>query len=442
MKKRKSLCALLAAIMLMGVVAGCQSAPAPGNSSAPGASQSGAPKDSGNQKEIKLSVMMVSESATKLFTDEFDVPAKFKEKYPNVTVDFELVKGDTLSVLKMRDQADELPDIIVGQLDWQYAIKDRLEKLNDLDCVKNNLYAEDAAIDGNVFAVNYESFYNCTFYRKDIFKKYNLEIPKTWDEYIKVIETINEKGEYIPLAVGGKDEWPLYPYGMDAAIISSGKASALDEMAATDSPFSEGQPSYAAFKKLKQLTDLKAFGSDPLGIGFDESKTFLGTASKAAMFPSSQWALGDVKTSAGGNLDNIGVFFTPYREKESDPLYAVTEIGMPFMVTKSENSEMAKTFVNWMFNSDLYKSYLEKSGLISTVTTVETPYAPIFKEAIDAAKDLKPIAKIKTESFTKMVTAAKFNFDTVSAAVLSGKDLNELMEQNNTAWKTAKAELN
>ncbi len=439
MKKVKYLSALLAALMLAGTVAGCGSASSGGNSAVSGASQAES-KGSDNQKNIKLSVMMVSESATKLFTDEFDIPAKFKEKYPNVTVDFELVKGDTLSVLKMRNQADELPDIIAGQLEWQYIIKDKLEKLNDLDCVKNNLYAKDSAIDGNVYAVNYESFYNCTFYRKDIFKKYDLKVPQTWDEFINVIKTINGKGEYIPLAVGGKDEWPLYPYGMDATIISSGKASALNDMASSDSPFAEGQPSYNALKKLKQLTDLKAFGSDPLGVGFDESKTFLGTSNKAVMFPSSQWALADVQTSAGGSLDNIGVFFTPYRDKESDPLYAVTEIGMPFMVTKSDHSEMAKTFVNWMFNDEIYTSYLKKAGLISTVTNVETPYAPVFKEAIDSAKNLKPVAKIKTKAFTDMSSAAKFNFDTVSAAVLSGKDFKGLMDTNNKDWKSAKSE--
>lgn len=431
MKKIKTACALMATLMVAGSLAGCNSA----FGSKPGKT----PSDS--QKEIKLSVMMVSENATKLFTEEFDVPAKFKEKYPNVTVDFELVKGDTLSILKMREQAGELPDVIGGQPEWRYTIKDKLEPLNDLDCVKNNLYAKDLAIDGNAYAVNYESFYNCTFYRKDIFKKYGLKVPQTWDQYINVVKTIKDKGEYIPLAVGGKDQWTLFSFGTDASVLCGGK-NTRNDMVASDAPFSKGKPAYEAYAKLKQLADMKAFGSDPLGIGFDEAKTFLGTSNKAVMFPLSQWAQADIQTSAGGSLDNIGVFFTPYREKESDPLYAMSEIGLPFMVTKSEHSEMAKKFVDWMFNEDLYTSYLAKAGLVSTVTTVETPYSPIFKEAIDSAKGLTPIASVKTKEFTNMISASKFDFDATAAAIISGKNLDEVMNQSNKVWKTAKSELN
>lgn len=427
MKMRKLLSVVLAGIMVIGGVTGCSEQKTSDGKKA---------KDN-----ITLTVMMVSESAVKLFVDKFDVPGKFKEEYPNVTVEFELVKGDTLSVLKMRDQANELPDVIAGQMDWRYTIKDKLEPLNDLECVKNNLYAKDAAIDGNVLAVNYESFYNCTFYRKDIFEKYNLEVPQTWDEFINVVETINAKGEYIPMAVGGKDEWPLYPYGMDATIIASGGTTALDDMAANDAPFSEGEPAYSAFSKMKQLCDLKAFGNDPLGIGFDEAKTFIGNANKAVMFPSSQWALGDVQASMGGTLDNIGVMFIPYRENESDPLYAVSEIGMPLMVTKSENSDMAKIFVDWMFNQELYTQYLEASGLISTVTTVDTPYVPVFKEAIEKTTHLVPLAKLNGDVYTSVVSGARFNFDTVNAAIMSNKNFEELMATNNENWKSARTEL-
>lgn len=429
----------------MGIAAGCSSpssTPAStGSTAASTGSSTAASSAAATGEEMTLSVMMISESATKQFVEEFDVPGKFKEMYPNVTVEFELIKGDTLNVLKMREQADELPDVIAGQMDWRFTLKDKLEPLNDLESVKNNLYAADTAIDGNVLAVNYESFYNLTFYRKDIFKEYGLEVPKTWDEFIKVIEAINAKGEYIPLAVGGKDEWPLYPYGKDATIISSGKASALDDMAAMDEPFTEGQPAYQAFSKMKQLVDIKAFGSDPLGIGFDEAKTFIGNANKAVMFPTSQWALGDIETSVEGNMENIGVMFIPYRDAETDPLYAVTEIGMPFMVTKSEHSDMAKTFVDWMFNEELYTQYLDKTGLISTVSTIETPYAPIFKEAIDGTPGLTPIAKVNGEMYPKVEAGARFNFDTVNAAIMSQKDFAALMQENNTAWKAARAEL-
>ncbi len=435
-KKFKTL--LVAAVALSTVLtsfAGCSKEPA--ESSTPLVSSEEATATTAPGKKTKLSVMMVSENATKIFLDDLKIPEKYNEKDPNTTVDIELVKGDTLNVLKIRMQANELPDVIVGQADWIYTLGDTLEPLNDLECVKDNIYAADLAIDGNSYAVPYESFYNCTFYRKDIFAKYNIEVPKTWQQFVDAVKLIADKGEYIPLAVGGKDEWPLYPYGIDSTIIEAGNAQILNEMATMEDPFAPGKPAYNAYSKLKELSDLKAFGEDPLGIGFDDSKTFLGTSNRAVMFPSSQWAVGDVATANGGTLDNIGVMFIPHREKESDPLYTVSEIGMPFMVTKSENSAVAKDFVNWLFSDEIYTAYLEKVGLISTLKTVETPYAPIFKEAIDSTANLVPLAKVNNELYTDVVAGARFSFDQGCAAIMSNKDLDELMAKYNSDWAKA-----
>ena len=48
-------------------------------------------------------------------------------------------------------------------------------------------------------------------YRKDIFEKYNLEVPETWDDFLDVCRTLKEKEE-IPLIVAGKENWQLMRY--------------------------------------------------------------------------------------------------------------------------------------------------------------------------------------------------------------------------------------
>ncbi|MFQ7551442.1 MAG: extracellular solute-binding protein [Blautia marasmi] len=54
---------------------------------------------------------------------------------------------------------------------------------------------------------------NCEFflYRKDVFEKYDLEVPKTWDDFLNVCQTLKEKEE-IPLIVAGKENWQLMRY--------------------------------------------------------------------------------------------------------------------------------------------------------------------------------------------------------------------------------------
>ena len=54
---------------------------------------------------------------------------------------------------------------------------------------------------------------NCEFffYRKDIFEKYNLEAPTTWNEFLDTCKTLKDNGE-IPLIVAGKENWQLMRY--------------------------------------------------------------------------------------------------------------------------------------------------------------------------------------------------------------------------------------
>lgn len=46
-------------------------------------------------------------------------------------------------------------------------------------------------------------------YNKKYFADNGLEIPKTWDEFITLCQTIKDKGDMSPLVVGGSDVWHI-----------------------------------------------------------------------------------------------------------------------------------------------------------------------------------------------------------------------------------------
>lgn len=54
------------------------------------------------------------------------------------------------------------------------------------------------------WSISFEGF----FYNKALFAKYNLAVPATWDEFLKVCDVLNKAGVQ-PIAVGGADSWPI-----------------------------------------------------------------------------------------------------------------------------------------------------------------------------------------------------------------------------------------
>lgn len=64
------------------------------------------------------------------------------------------------------------------------------------------------ADDGKVFAVPFAAVNHVVYYDKDVFAKYDLEVPTTFEELLKVCETLKENGE-TPFANGLAENWDI-----------------------------------------------------------------------------------------------------------------------------------------------------------------------------------------------------------------------------------------
>ena len=62
--------------------------------------------------------------------------------------------------------------------------------------------------DGNVYGVPFAVQVVGIFYNKDIYAKYNLSVPETWDELVANADILAKKGE-TPFFVPGKEAWAL-----------------------------------------------------------------------------------------------------------------------------------------------------------------------------------------------------------------------------------------
>ncbi|OAB37015.1 hypothetical protein PMSD_09425 [Paenibacillus macquariensis subsp. defensor] len=203
---------IMISALMIPLVSGCTK-----GETATNKGQSTQPDTQQEQKEEKkdpvtLKFPIWSTITEDLFT-KLDLVNEYKKEHPNVTIELELLKDTEYeNTMKIRNAANELPDILPLKSAWLINFKDNIVPLDDLEAAKNNIFAADFKVGDHIYGVPESQFNEFVWYHKSIFKEYGIEIPQTWGEFVAAAKTIKDGGKYIPIAMGGKDGWPNYPF--------------------------------------------------------------------------------------------------------------------------------------------------------------------------------------------------------------------------------------
>jgi multiple sugar transport system substrate-binding protein len=126
---------------------------------------------------------------------------KYHQLNPNVTVKLSEVGGttETASKLLAADQAGDTPDVV--QIEYRGlpalvvagAVKDITADVAGVKAnVEPNIWAQ-TTFGNQVYGVPQDIGPMVLTYRKDLFDKYGVKVPTTWDEYAEAAEQIREK---------------------------------------------------------------------------------------------------------------------------------------------------------------------------------------------------------------------------------------------------------
>ena len=447
-KSIRFFCASLAMLFVLVIgLAGCGSEASPAPGTTPEASGStAAPADTKDAKPVTLTFASMSTVQQGVF-DKLDLIGAYKKIKPNVTIEIEKFKDSTEfdNALKIRKTANELPDVFNVKPYALSIYKDDLLPLDDLEAAKNNLYGQNFAIDGKIMGLPSSSFNEFVYYSKSIYKEYGLSVPKTWSQFVENTKTIQKGGKYIPILLGQKDDWVNYPWTELMAPVIANDGFLCNTIATQDEPFTKGQPFYTGLERFKQLVDIKAFGPDPLGAGYAQVKTMLLTK-QGAQLAAGAWMLPDVLDQAKqSNLDlnDIGTFFMPARENESEPFRILTYVDDFTVIPKNnKNVEESKAFMEWYFGKDWYPTYMKEMGLISTVKDIKVEMNPVLQQAYDNQTDAQPLVYDGGNTdYQKLQSATQFSVKKMGQDLVAGKDLDKMMADMNKYWKDARANM-
>lgn len=440
---KKLLCTLLAALMMLGVLTGCGSTAA--EEKAP-AQQSAEADPAALEGEL---VFAIWDNNLMTYIEENDMVGKFQQVYPNAEIEVEKIKDDSeyWNAMKMRASANQLPDVMFNKPFTLSRFQDYLLDLSDTQAAKNNTLAAGYALDGKILGIPMTAGYEYVFYWKDMFEEAGVEVPTTWEDLKTAATTLQEyfgasDPDFMAIALGAKDEWPDYPYMEFMPALVGGNGQNWNDMAATDTPFAEGSDINTAYHRVYDLFTSGVFGKDPLGLGNDQA-TNLFAQKKAAIIALGDWGLQNIEAGAD-SIDQLGTFYLPVRESESEPFRYIVQ-GDSFMgvTTHSKNPELAKAFVEWFYSDAWYPGYINYVSSASSMSNFPKDKHPILAEADAAQPDGEMVMYDGGgDNFTAVQNETAFDYKKLGAQMFTeGFDLDATLAELDQKWTAARAKL-
>ncbi|WP_342042572.1 extracellular solute-binding protein [Bacillus sp. OTU2372] len=410
---------MLAALAL----AGCSSSSSSSEESA----------SNGGKKVIKFMHLWPEGSSNAQFSIVKNIISDYEKQHKDVKIETEILSPDQYrDKLKVLASSNELPDIGMTWSDGfikPYVEGDMLEPLDDV--VNNDPDLKDAfipgvkesyAVDGKTYGLPLELNISYVFYNKEIFKKYNLEVPKTFEEYKNVVKTLAKNG-VTPATVGAKDGWPASFWFMYLADRIGGPTILTDvihgKAKMTDPAIVK------AGQEVQNLVDMGGFEKGASALSNEDAKGYF-MNEKAAMFLTATWELPNYTTSPDVKQDfkdKIGYFKFPTYEggKGTDINSFVGGPGVGLFVAKdSKVKKEAKDFVGFLVKEWGKKSVTD-AGVIPA-TKVDTSSLKLSPMYIDILKDLSEASNVTTYFDTQSSPAvSELHHDLMTA--LFGKQI-------------------
>ncbi len=321
-------------------------------------------------------------------TPQFEASLKatlenFMKKNPDINVEYEIKTPDKYyALLSTTIQAGEAPDLFwtngtattdLANLVQQGAVMDLTGKIDvsgyspmalKMTTIGDKIYLTPGATIGT----------RAVYYNKDIFSEYGLSVPKTFDEFESILETLYNNG-VLPISFGGMFSWSILFHF--EPILAAMAPDWLEEATAGKARVDDPRV-IAAFNKMLEWGEKGYYGTGYLGV--DEGGQLLAfSKGEAAMTITGSW---NANTLRKNNPDlNIGAFQIPTRDGRR-PMVVTYATGF-CVYSRTEHPEEALRLARYLTTIESQQIWVDNLKDVPGLDGVTTD-DPLIEEIVDS----------------------------------------------------------
>lgn len=309
------------------------------------------------------------------------------EKFPAVALEWECVDwGEKFdSQMQGRLAAGDVPDIIVGKAQdvYAYARSGNLAEVRaeGMERIEERI-RDVVTIDGKVYGIPYNAWYQGVVYNKDIFDKLQLQVPDTLEEMERTVNILEEKG-VVPFAAHFQEGWKIGNMTMQFMLnnVFRGESN-------WGSRFREGKISFSGDPRMRECIEQNKYilnhtWDDALVIEqYESDRRF--AEGEAAMYLTGSWSL-----QAMGQYDTSTQYgFFPFPNETGDASL-IKETNMTFMMSNTSGHQdiINDIFTELLQNEKLMQEILGFTSTYPVVDDMTITYQSAVEEDIKKYED-------------------------------------------------------
>jgi len=328
-----------------------------------------------------------------------EAAAQFEAANPGVKIEANFLGWDDfMATIKLKMADNNPPDLAHGNQGFtvdgtliqsglvisleKYANQYGWKKLFANGALSEFMWSDDGSTwgSGSLYGISPVAEDVIVYYNKDKLKSLGLSVPTSFSEFEDALKVSKDAGE-LPIVLGGADGWPIiHVWGLVEGAYVNPKQTRSWIFDAGNVQFDTPSRIKAA-NKLADMAKAGYFGSDSLGIGYDDANAMF-INGEGVFNLTGTWMTADFNSGMG---DNVGAFAMP---TWNGGVAGGGSFALPWHISsKSSNPDLAAKFLAHLMSTEFVDDLMGVGRVPAQAPTIN-PTSNLQAEVISSSNAL------------------------------------------------------